>query len=66
MGRSREREDAFILVFEKIFNDDVSVDEIVSFAVESEFIRIGDYAEMLFKTVYNHLTEIDEIIEELV
>lgn len=64
MGRSREREEAFILVFEKSFNDDVSVDDILSFAVESEFIKIGDYAEMLFKTVYKHLAEIDEIIEK--
>lgn len=63
MGRSREREEAFILVFEKSFNDDVSVDDILSFAVESGFIKIGDYATMLFKTVYKHISEIDEIIE---
>ena len=36
MTRTEEREQAFIFVFEKQFNDDVDTDELMSYAYETE------------------------------
>ena len=63
MTRREAREQAFIVLFEKIFDNDASISEIVTTAKEAELIKINGFAENILGGVEAHLTEIDEIIE---
>lgn len=60
--RSEQREQAFALVFEQIFND-APVDELIENAVEARDLEVSDYARDTAKEVAAHLTEIDDEIE---
>lgn len=62
MTRTEEREQAFMLIFEKAFNADTSIDELVEFASETELFEKSVFAESLAKSVYENLDAIDEII----
>ena len=63
MNRSEMREQAFILLFEKEFFKDKPLDEIED--VFSENVSaLSDYAKELFETTFNHISELDEIIEK--
>lgn len=64
MTRKEERELAFILVFEKIFNDDLSVREIVDAALEAELIEDNLFAVSLAQMTCEHSDEFDAIIAE--
>ena len=64
MKRSEEREQAFILVFEKIFNSELSSQDIKDFAVESELFTAGGFAEKLFDTVCDNVEMLDEKISQ--
>ena len=64
MTRKEERELAFTLIFEKIFNDDLSVEEIIKNAVEARFIEENVFACSLAQLTYDNLDEIDKIISE--
>lgn len=64
MTRHESRELAFILIFEKSFQQDISVTELIDSAVELELFPHNDFAEGLAKKVYLKLDEIDKIIEE--
>ncbi len=64
MTRKEERELAFILVFEKIFNDDLSVREIVDAALEAELIEDNIFAVSLAQMTSEHSDEFDAIIAE--
>ncbi|MEG2597019.1 MAG: transcription antitermination factor NusB [Oscillospiraceae bacterium] len=59
--RHQMRENAFILIFEKLFNDD-SEDEILEIAKECDAIIVDDQVENMFRGVQDHLEEIDENI----
>ena len=63
MTRREAREQAFIVLFEKIFDNDAAISEIVATAKEAELIKINSFAENLLKVVEEHFSEIDEIIE---
>ena len=63
MTRREAREQAFIVLFEKIFDNDATISEIVATAKEAELIKINSFAENLLKVVEEHFSEIDEIIE---
>lgn len=63
MTRTREREQAFIMLFEKAFNDDVDVDELFSYAYETESFEKSDFCEALVKTAVENMERLDEIIE---
>ncbi|MEG0545892.1 MAG: transcription antitermination factor NusB [Oscillospiraceae bacterium] len=63
LTRTEEREQAFILLFDKSFNVDTDMDEIISFAVESRLIELSNFAENLAKLTCENLEEIDSIIE---
>lgn len=63
MTRTEEREQAFILIFEKAFNMEASMDDIVSFAYEVELFEESVFAVSLAKAAYENLPAIDEIIE---
>ena len=63
MNRKAEREQAFILIFEKSFRQD-SIDEILEDALNAENYENSDYSENCFRGVYDNLEAIDAIIEE--
>lgn len=62
MNRKAEREQAFILVFEKSFRPD-SVEEIIEDALNAENYEHSEFSEGCFRGVYEHLEEIDSTIE---
>ncbi len=64
MTRKEERELAFTLVFEKIFNDDLTIEEIANNAVEARLIEENTFAFSLAQLTYEHIEEIDNIINE--
>lgn len=63
MTRKQAREETFILIFEKQFNDD-SLDELVELAVEVRDIEPDDYIKQVFFGVYENIEELDKIISE--
>jgi len=63
MTRTQEREQAFIMIFEKQFNAEVGIDELFSYAYETESFEQSVFTESLVKTVYEKLDEIDALIE---
>ena len=64
LTRREEREQAFILLFEKSFNEDVSVSELYEMAVENEIISESDFAKNLTIKVTENLEQIDSTIEK--
>ncbi len=64
MTRSQEREQAFLLVFEKAFNMDTDNDDIIGFAVEARLLEPTVFSTALFKQTYEKLDEIDAVIEK--
>ena len=63
MTRREAREQAFIVLFEKIFDDESTITEIVATAKEAELVKINSFAENTLNAVEEHFSEIDEIIE---
>lgn len=63
MNRKAEREQAFILIFEKSFRND-TIEEILEDALNAENYKKSEFSENCFKGVYDNLQEIDAIIEE--
>ena len=63
MTRKQAREEAFILVFEKGFNDD-ALEDILSLAEEVRDIRADEYVKKVFFGVFENLEGIDEIISQ--
>lgn len=63
MTRKMAREEAFILIFEKAFND-CTTDEILEAAAEVRDLEPDDYIKRVFKGVYDSLSEIDAVISE--
>lgn len=64
MTRSQEREQAFLLVFEKAFNMDTDNDDIIGYAVEARLLEPTVFSTALFKETYEKLDEIDAVIEK--
>ena len=64
MTRREAREQAFMVLFEKTFFEDVSISEIVSDAQEAELIKINAFADVVLKAVENNIEVIDNIISE--
>ena len=63
MTRKQAREEAFILVFEKEFNDN-GIEDILEAAAEARDLVPDDYINTVFKGVYGHLEELDSLISE--
>ena len=63
MTRKQAREEAFILVFEKEFNND-ALDEILSLAEEVRDIKADEYIKNVFFGVFENLENIDTIISQ--
>jgi len=64
MTRHEAREQAFAVIFEKSFNENVTFQEIIDGAQECELVKINGFAGSLLKLVEDNFSEIDEIILE--
>ncbi len=62
MTRREAREQAFILVFEKIFNPELTLDEMKTIAQDEELFVLDDFGENIVKAVFDNLEIIDEKI----
>lgn len=63
MTRKMAREEAFILIFEKAFNDG-TIEEILELASQVRDLEPDDYINRVFKGVYDNIEELDGIISE--
>lgn len=61
--RRKSREQAFIILFEKSFNEDMTVGEIIDIAVEAEVIENDKFTESIVKAADENIAEIDKLIE---
>lgn len=64
MTRHEAREQAFIVLFEKLFNAEDTISEIIERAEECELIKVNGFARSLLSLVEEHCDEIDALIEE--
>ncbi len=62
MTRRNAREQAFFVLFEKIFDNDSAVSEIVKKAEENDLINLNGFARELLSKYEQNAEEIDEII----
>ena len=62
MTRRQAREQAFVIVFEKTFQPDCSVKDIVSFAEETGLFASDAFALEIANAVWDHVEQIDEKI----
>ena len=60
MTRKMAREEAFILIFEKAFNDS-SVEEILQLAADVRDLEPDEYIRQVFCGVFANIEEIDEM-----
>lgn len=63
MTRREAREQAFIVLFEKIFDEETPISEMISTAKEAELIKINGFAENILKVAEENSEEIDSVIE---
>ncbi|MGN0467286.1 MAG: transcription antitermination factor NusB [Acutalibacteraceae bacterium] len=64
MTRHESREAAFIIIFEKMFNAEKSVEEIIVQADESGVFKTDEFSKNLAKTTVSNEQEIDNLINE--
>ncbi len=64
MTRSEAREQAFFVLFEKIFDDEKSITQIIGAAEDSELIKVNTFARSILTAVENNIDSIDAIIGE--
>lgn len=64
LTRREEREQAFILLFEKSFNPEIEVTELYETAIENEIISESEFSKTLAHKVTETVEEIDGIIEK--
>ena len=63
MTRKQAREEAFILIFEKAFND-IPISEILEIAAEARDLVPDEYILKVFGGVFDNVEIIDELISE--
>ena len=63
MARRMAREEAFILIFEKVFSKE-NVEDFLTLASEARDLVPDDYVKTVFCGVYEHSEELDGIISE--
>ena len=63
MTRKMAREEAFILIFEKVFSKE-SVEDILDLAFEARDLVPDEYIKTVFTGVYEQVEELDSIISE--
>ena len=64
MTRREEREQVFIMLFEKSFNSDTDMEQLYDFAIENEVITGSDFVKTLLNKTWENIVEIDGNIEK--
>ncbi len=64
MTRREEREQAFILLFEKSFNDETDLSELYELALENEIVSESDFVKKLAFSAWENLDSVDAVIEK--
>lgn len=64
MTRREEREQAFILLFEKSFNEETELTELYDLALENEVVCDSEFVKNLAFKAWENVAEIDETIEK--
>lgn len=64
MNRRESREQAFVFIFEKSFNTDMSLEELIENAELADDTVTDDFAVRLFNGVYNNIAELDDVISK--
>ena len=64
MKRTQEREQAFILIFEKIFRENDSIEHILEDALSAEAYIENEYSKKVFIGVFENIELIDNLIKE--
>lgn len=62
--KRKAREQAFIILFERSFNSELTIDEILKIAVESEVIEKNKMTADIVRKAEEHIDEIDDVIEK--
>ncbi len=62
MTRKEAREQAFIMVFEKEFNTDYTLSEIIEAAEDAELFKVDDFAKALTEQTLENMDKLDEYI----
>ena len=62
MTRKEAREQTFIFLFEKLFNPELSFDELSALAAQCRFCEPDAYMETVFAKTVENAEEIDSII----
>lgn len=62
--KRKAREQAFIILFERSFNSELTIDEILKIAVESEVIEKNKMTADIVRKAEEHIDEIDGVIEK--
>ena len=62
--KRKAREQAFIILFERSFNSELTIDEILKIAVESEVIEKNKMTADIVRKSEEHIDEIDGVIEK--
>ena len=63
MTRHEAREQAFMVIFEKLFNSEETLSEIIEKAEECDLIKVNGFARSILNAVEEHSDEIDSLIE---
>ena len=64
MGRSQSREYAFILVFERQFNPDLSFEEMTQLAQECDLFEADDFTKALYDAALSNIDRVDDEIRK--
>ena len=64
MTRREEREQVFILLFEKAFNEEIGITELYDFAIENEAVTGSDFVKTLLFKTWENVENIDSVIEK--
>lgn len=62
MTRRQSREQAFILMFEKSFRNDETLNDIISLAIEDEMLKEDDFSFMLTNKAEENIDIVDSTI----
>lgn len=64
MTRREAREQAFLLLFDRSFHPELTLEDVVALAAEDELIELDDFARLLVQQVCQALPQVDAAIEQ--
>ena len=64
MKRPEAREQAFLLLFDKSFHPEMTLDDVIALACADDMVKLNTFARSLVQAVCDDMTQIDEAIEQ--